>query len=175
MIDRIANAWVAPLAGSVDRNTVCRSFCAALAVAPLAGSVDRNSLHRKNIRVPLRSLPSRGAWIEILRGKAAQAVQLVAPLAGSVDRNGGIYIDPTFERNVAPLAGSVDRNPTGTSRPGGAAASLPSRGAWIEIALCDASNLVPGSLPSRGAWIEIPDSRLQRSEYLGRSPRGERG
>ena len=27
----------------------------------------------------------------------------------------------------------------------------------------------------RGAWIEIPDSRLQRPEYLGRSPCGERG
>ena len=31
------------------------------------------------------------------------------------------------------------------------------------------------SLPPRGAWIEMPDARLQRPEYLGRSPRGERG
>ena len=54
--------------------------------------------------------------------------------------------------------------------------SLPAWGAWIEIAelhewLCRMCK----SLPAWGAWIEIPDARLQRPEYLGRSPHGERG
>ena len=35
-------------------------------------------------------------------------------------------------------------------------ASLPTRGAWIEILSCHASIRVPVmSLPTRGAWIEI--------------------
>ena len=33
---------VAPLAGSVDRNYVCREWLQVSQVAPLAGSVDRN-------------------------------------------------------------------------------------------------------------------------------------
>ena len=33
--------------------------------------------------------------------------------------------------------------------------SLPSRGAWIEIALQGKTNDILASLPSRGAWIEI--------------------
>ena len=56
------------------------------------------------------SLPSRGAWIEILRYKARRENYTVAPLAGSVDRNNdGLYQYPTPDL-VAPLAGSVDRN-----------------------------------------------------------------
>ena len=35
-------ARVAPLAGSVDRNSVAARAAARMAVAPLAGSVDRN-------------------------------------------------------------------------------------------------------------------------------------
>ena len=34
-------------------------------------------------------------------------------------------------------------------------ASLPSRGAWIEIATEDEAEHYKESLPSRGAWIEI--------------------
>ena len=58
----------------------------------------------------MTSLPSRGAWIEILRPVPRMPAQLVAPLAGSVDRN------------LANWASSA-----------GQALSLPSRGAWIEI------------------------------------------
>ena len=58
---------VAPLAGSVDRNNVCADRHAGLGgVAPLAGSVDRNvsvSVAALKLRM---SLPSRGAWIEIV-------------------------------------------------------------------------------------------------------------
>ena len=38
-------------------------------------------------------------------------------------------------------------------------ASLPSRGAWIEmLGICSKQQQQTGSLPSRGAWIEIQDT-----------------
>ena len=37
--------------------------------------------------VPVRSLPSRGAWIEMISGSTRYDLEYVAPLAGSVDRN----------------------------------------------------------------------------------------
>ena len=81
-----------------------------------------------------KSLPSRGAWIEILNVVS------------------GILVN----RMVAPLAGSVDRNPYLTYDLVTSAWSLPSRGAWIEILpyRMVKPRSVP-SLPSRGAWIEI--------------------
>ena len=76
----------------------------------------------------------------------------VAPLAGSVDRN-HLRKDRVAQPQVAPLAGSVDRNYRYERRRADVGASLPSRGAWIEIFL--------GGLFQQGR--------------LGRSPRGERG
>ena len=56
---------VAPLAGSVDRNAERMEKQVKPWVAPLAGSVDRNcNLTCASMR-RVRSLPSRGAWIEI--------------------------------------------------------------------------------------------------------------
>ena len=58
---------VAPLAGSVDRNLRRgRSRERVPAVAPLAGSVDRNQDMQRSNYIGRRSLPSRGAWIEIV-------------------------------------------------------------------------------------------------------------
>ena len=57
---------VAPLAGSVDRNHCASSGSVVEAVAPLAGSVDRNDVSRQAVAVLALSLPSRGAWIEIM-------------------------------------------------------------------------------------------------------------
>ena len=56
---------VAPLAGSVDRNSEGRPKHGAEYVAPLAGSVDRNEALAKMSKCCRVSLPSRGAWIEI--------------------------------------------------------------------------------------------------------------
>ena len=80
---------VAPLAGSVDRNvSVCFATLAPdTEVAPLAGSVDRNTTEVPTVKPVVMSLPSRGAWIEILHSTTARRVRFVAPLAGSVDRN----------------------------------------------------------------------------------------
>ena len=58
----------------------------------------------------LPSLPSRGAWIEIIKRDAYRLGMTVAPLAGSVDRNSASFSSLSEVR-----------------------ASLPSRGAWIEI------------------------------------------
>ena len=80
-----------------------------------------------------RSLPSRGAWIEIIPWAAAVPALTVAPLAGSVDRNRPAAARPAHP-DVAPLAGSVDRNVTGQGKVAEPRVSLPSRGAWIEIA-----------------------------------------
>ena len=57
------------------------------AVAPLTGSVDRNSPLMRRRRCRMMSLPSRGAWIEIILTTQILCVQHVAPLTGSVDRN----------------------------------------------------------------------------------------
>ena len=58
---------VAPLAGSVDRNsTFLRLTHEAVPVAPLAGSVDRNCAVWLICLLLVSSLPSRGAWIEII-------------------------------------------------------------------------------------------------------------
>ena len=55
------------------------------------------------------SLPSRGAWIEIVPCRVYRSSDRVAPLAGSVDRNRH-KLPTTIRLGVAPLAGSVDRN-----------------------------------------------------------------
>ena len=62
---------VAPLAGSVDRNaSVWEGVLSDPQVAPLAGSVDRNQFLHHGVSPPKWSLPSRGAWIEIIRSSS---------------------------------------------------------------------------------------------------------
>ena len=56
---------------------------------------------------------------------------------------------------VAPLTGSVDRNVSWCHLPCTSPASLPSRGAWIEMLKGDQPWIICTSLPSRGAWIEM--------------------
>ena len=80
-------------------------------VAPLAGSVDRNDDALGLAAVQdAASLPSRGAWIEIVPPDFPCFGSSVAPLAGSVDRNNLDHIQVFEVTEVAPLAGSVDRN-----------------------------------------------------------------
>ena len=59
---------VAPLAGSVDRNDDKSTEDRPIKVAPLAGSVDRNRKYPKKSNKKRLSLPSRGAWIEMVDG-----------------------------------------------------------------------------------------------------------
>ena len=113
MLPLSMSVCVAPLAGSVDRNTADHYNACTAAVAPLAGSVDRN---KGGIDL---------GWL----------YKTVAPLAGSVDRNLD-EMDASIPEVVAPLAGSVDRNATPLYLHQQMKGSLPSRGAWIEIGRC---------------------------------------
>ena len=171
---------VAPHAGSVDRN--CRKNRQAVRphpVAPHAGSVDRNFFSSSVGSCRFVSLPTRGAWIEILDGsRTARRALTVAPHAGSVDRNLSTLPRKAVKTRVAPHAGSVDRNSCTWRLCFARVESLPTRGAWIEIMKCQVkkySGLVAphagsvdrnvnlrvmdgsksSSLPTRGAWIEI--------------------
>ena len=101
-------------------------------VAPFTGSVDwncneshqrrgvrRRSLHgerglkfigkKENLRECL-SLPSRGAWIEILSHTASDRAVCVAPFTGSVDWNSFTQLTQPYSFQVAPFTGSVDWN-----------------------------------------------------------------
>ena len=49
-------------------------------------------------------------------------------------------------------------------------ASLPARGAWIEISWTDWKDLKTPSLPARGAWIEIK-SGIQNEQSALVAPR----
>ena len=53
--------------------------------------------------------------------------------------------------------------------------SLPTRGAWIEMLSQKQFEYIAGSLPTRGAWIEIQRKLCDRIRQICRSPRGERG
>ena len=117
--------------------------------------MDRNVIDAaESARQVVGSLPSRGAWIEIIMHHVPPACARVAPLAGSVDRNSSREKDgcPGL---VAPLAGSVDRNHQAATLAATVKPSLPSRGAWIEIPIPQRRRRRSTSLPSRGAWIEI--------------------
>ena len=125
------------------------------AVAPLTGSVDRNVIAVAQLFGLDMSLPSRGAWIEIIIfRKIAHSSFSVAPLTGSVDRNSrkmwkscpatslpsrGAWIEMvqrhslSMRPTVAPLTGSVDRNLCPETSYLSPTRSLPSRGAWIEM------------------------------------------
>ena len=65
-VGQFVHVLVAPLAGSVDRNSGNVSSLGKALVAPLAGSVDRNVAEAGHLLVGVASLPSRGAWIEIV-------------------------------------------------------------------------------------------------------------
>ena len=159
--------------------------------------MDRNLVDgRSRYTHYLRSLPARGAWIEISRlGKWPRGT-IVAPREGSVDRN---HDHQRFCENqpVAPREGSVDRNISVSLFLKICNRSLPARGAWIEILKLIFTLMKKTSLPARGAWIEIlkliftlmkktvapREGSVDRNNshcffhrlHNCRSPRGERG
>ena len=99
------------------------------------------------------SLPSRGAWIEMV-SSGAMNVFLILSLPSR-----GAWIE------ITPRASSAEYW----------LQSLPSRGAWIEIVAQRYQKQKRPSLPSRGAWIEIGMKISPQVMHLCRSPRGERG
>ena len=122
-----------------------------------------------------RSLPSRGAWIEIMgTGSSPRPCPSRSPRGER-----GLKYPPPLQGPQRP-PGRSPRGERGLKFRGvglrlEARASLPSRGAWIEIPRSPRPGLPPSSLPSRGAWIEIPRRTRSPPRRPGRSPRGERG
>ena len=134
------------------------------------------------IKKPEKSLPIRGAWIEISATRRASARRprrspsgerglkldgegMANLLTGSRSPSGerGLKCEnPDFGRadgESLPIRGAWIEINRGDLRDHGDQ-SLPIRGAWIEIVSCTAAGVVvSGSLPIRGAWIEIPDRR----------------
>ena len=98
----------------------------------------------------------------------------VAPLAGSVDRNLRVH-HHLQQRLVAPLAGSVDRNDDAPNQSQILQASLPSRGAWIEICTSPGPTRAPCVAPLAGSVDRNPNVMPEVVTVKGRSPRGERG
>ena len=92
-----------------------------------------------------------------------------------MDRNdypaGAVVLD----NPVAPLAGSVDRNYNPLDPDKDAPLSLPSRGAWIEIASIASQSCILTVAPLTGSVDRNPyEVRVLLGEK-SRSPHGERG
>ena len=99
-----------------------------------------------------RSLPTRGAWIEI-------------PLR---------WMYSVYPSRSLPTRGAWIEIPV--PRPSiGEPGSLPTRGAWIEIQWSGCALHSTPSLPTRGAWIEIMGFAFCTLPMASRSPHGERG
>ena len=104
---------VAPHAGSVDRTLHGRGRAVAGGVvAPHAGSVDRNPCRCGPHKTCERSLPTRGAWIEIRKSHDTILRLLSLPTRGAWRE---IHLNSSTRK--------------------GEHQSLPTRGAWIEIKL----------------------------------------
>ena len=144
-----------------------------------------------------RSLPTRGAWIEMQRRasnnqsgpcrsphgerglKSSGVPSLLTSLCRSPHGERGLK----YGDHRAGLCSHFRRSPHGERGlkwrgPGwriGPAGSLPTRGAWIEIALPIAIGRLNRSLPTRGAWIEMLAVGTKMIISVSRSPHGERG
>ena len=101
----------------------------------------------------LRSLPARGAWIEITEFR--RDIHVVTRRSPHGERGLKLILVITA---LAVLG------------------SLPARGAWIEIFPWPQQlQRRRRSLPARGAWIEISGVSGAISSSTSRSPHGERG
>ena len=142
-----------------------------------------------------RSLPTRGAWIEISPIVCTRPKCWVAPHTGAWiemllyvpnsahllgrSPHGERGLKFAQVRNGRPVVPSLptrgawieisQRSPRHPST-----LSLPTRGAWIEIAGVHRADEWR-SLPTRGAWIEIANSTAWWTSRACRSPHGERG
>ena len=123
-----------------------------------------------------KSLPIRGAWIEIALGDYQNTIAgMSLPIRGA-------WIEmPCY---VITVTANVSRFPSGerglklrwNSRAWQPPRwSLPIRGAWIEILWYQHSGSPVWSLPIRGAWIEIIRQAPRLGCIAGRFPSGERG
>ena len=143
-----------------------------------------------------RSLPPRGAWIEIWAATLPATERWSLPPRGawieisSCTRRGSLW------SSLPPRGAWIEicRGPCGSSDPGCRSPhgerglksrwrsahqttpwSLPPRGAWIEMLMAAKWSMPWVSLPPRGAWIEIWWTSPAIMPTSRRSPHGERG
>ena len=121
------------------------------------------------------SLPTRGAWIEITLKLAYLMITSSLPTRGAWIEIYFIVAKylPRPCRSPHGERGLKSQNCFGVILP--AKLSLPTRGAWIEILQHFFSFLLRPSLPTRGAWIEIFSFASSHNFQSRRSPHGERG
>ena len=102
-------------------------------VAPREGSVDRNLKTHTELLSTTKSLPARGAWIEIyiLHMRIAQHEGSLPARGAWIEIMQFLLFPPIVI--VAPREGSVDRNHKPNAQSVIIGLSLPARGAWIEI------------------------------------------
>ena len=122
----------------------------------------------------MKSLPPRGAWIEICsRRILRQSCKRRSP-HGERGLKCAKYIIPHDPRSRSPHGERglklIENEPLLRYD-----VSLPPRGAWIEIAIPCVEIISVKSLPPRGAWIEIAEIEEYNKSDAGRSPHGERG
>ena len=99
-----------------------------------------------------RSLPVRGAWVEIYCSGGASVCRWTSlPVRGA-------WVEMVCQRQARLFR-----------------LSLPVRGAWVEMLIICYSSFLVLSLPVRGAWVEIVAIRRSIAPGKRRSPCGERG
>ena len=121
-----------------------------------------------------RSLPIRGAWIEINRDATSPHGRPCRSPSGerglklrvNVRQRRRVCRSPSGERGLKFVKQGLQNHTR---------MSLPIRGAWIEIFHLIGTTLPILSLPIRGAWIEISSRRPTVRKSTSRSPSGERG
>ena len=122
-----------------------------------------------------RSLPARGAWIEIENEFTVAGPGCSRSPRGERGLKYRLHAYTTTIQRSLPARGAwieiVTRYPCEAC----ARASLPARGAWIEILHIRLMRFRFLSLPARGAWIEIRPELGPCPKCGRRSPRGERG
>ena len=145
-----------------------------------------------------KSLPTRGAWIEIAKPDGAVQSAICrsphgerglksAPAAGfgrlcrSLPTRGAWIEIITSKLAKQDKQSRSPHGERGLKSVGNilalrAAVSLPTRGAWIEMSpACPTTAIAETSLPTRGAWIEIEEKSADVAQVRRRSPHGERG
>ena len=142
----------------------------------------------------ISSLPTRGAWIEIVSPSVASGNASSLPTRGAwieirpyLSRPDPLWSLPTRGAWIEILCFDVDRGSLCRRSPHGErglkwrdrqgqqlyGGSLPTRGAWIEIPPLLGSAASAVSLPTRGAWIEIVGaSGIVRRPVLSLPTRG---
>ncbi len=122
-----------------------------------------------------RSLPARGAWIEIAdRSQPSLGTSRRSPQGERGSKCLATHGDVCADK-VAPRKGSVDRNDYADRPLPSPIVSLPARGAWIEMIERQHAGHTQQRRSPQGERGSKLFGNNQLDESLRRSPQGERG